>query len=523
MAVETPPPEGRAPKGSGDYLTILSGTSQNVVGIIVAALATFGANVLMARNLESGGFGIVTMMTQAAFVLSFATRAGMDMAVLRDVAMEVGVDRYGRIRIPVARATLIALLVSTLVAGVGVLLADQIRSLFRIDEDSGRWVVEAACAGLPFLALANVWLSATRGLKIMRYTLYIFWAGQPLLWILLMLIGWQLSESAWMSTLAYSASWACASVAAWFAWRKESRAWPADPMEPGDMARLMRYATPRAPAALFSQLLFWTDLFVVARYVSAADVDVYSAALRAGQVLVLFLTSVSLMFSPFVADLHNRGETQRLDGLFKSLTRWTIAATVPAFLVLVVAPAEALRIFGSDFSRGETALLILLAGQFINVFTGSVGFILIMVGRTGWDLVVQGGSLALNLGLAFSLAPRYGLTGAAIANAATFAVSKAARLTLVKRFVHIQPYDRTYLKLILPTLAGAAAMVVVHALAGEWGWGWAPDLAATGVIGTIVFAGAYLTFGLTPDERRGLANIVAGARARRGTMMSDNR
>jgi O-antigen/teichoic acid export membrane protein len=359
-----------------------------------------------------------------------------------------------------------------------------------------------------------VWLSATRGLKIMRYTLYIFWAGQPLTWILFMLVGWQFSKTAWMSALAYSASWAWASLAAYLAWRKESRAWPAEPMESGDMARLMRYAGPRAPAALFSQLLFWTDLFVVARYVSEADVDVYSAALRAGQVLILFLTSVSLMFSPFVADLHNRGETERLDGLFKSLTRWTVAATLPAFLLLVVVPAEALRIFGSDFSRGETALLILLAGQFVNVATGSVGFVLIMVGRTGWDLIVYGASLALNLGMAFALAPRYGLTGAAIANAVTFALSKWARLALVKRFVDIQPYDRHYFRLILPTAAAAAAMVAVHAVAD--GWGWAPDLVVTGVVGTLVFAGAYLSFGLTPQERRGVSNLIADFRGRRG-------
>jgi O-antigen/teichoic acid export membrane protein len=514
VAIETPPPEKRAPSGSGDYLTILSGTSQNVVGIIVAAAATFAANVLMARNLAPGGFGIVTMMTQGAFVLSFATRAGMDMAVLRDVAMEVGVARYGRIRVPVARAALVALVVSTVVALIGILLADQIRSLLRIDDESGRWVVEVACAGLPFLALSNVWLSATRGLKIMRYTLYIFWAGQPLTWILFMLIGWQFSKTAWMSALAYSASWAWASVAAYLAWRKECRAWTAEPMETGDMARLMRYAGPRAPAALFSQLLFWTDLFVVARYVGEADVDVYSAALRAGQVLLLFLTSVSLMFSPFVADLHNRGETKRLDGLFKSLTRWTLAATLPAFLILVVVPAEALRIFGSDFSRGETALLILLAGQFVNVLTGSVGFVLIMVGRTGWDLIVYGASLALNLVMAFALAPRYGLTGAAIANAVTFALSKWARLALVKRFVDIQPYDRHYFRLIPPTAAAAAAMVAVHAVAD--GWGWAPDLVATGVVGTLVFAGAYLVFGLTPQERRGVSNLIADFRGRRG-------
>jgi O-antigen/teichoic acid export membrane protein len=220
---------------------------------------------------------------------------------------------------------------------------------------------------------------------------------------------------------------------------------------------------------------------------------------------VLFLTSVSLMFSPFVADLHNRGETQRLDRLFKALTRWTLAATIPIFLVLAVAPETVLRVFGAEFSGGSAALLILLAGQFVNVATGSVGFVLIMVGRTGWDLVVYAGSLALNLGLAFWLCPRYGIEGAAVANAVTFALSKWARLALVARFVSIQPYDRTYGRLLAPSLAGAAVMWLVHTLVGA---GWVVDLALTVVAGTAAYAAVYLVVGLTAAERRGAASLL---------------
>ena len=497
------------PPGRSDYLSILSGTSQNLVGIVVAALATFGAQVLMTNTLGPEGFGIVTVVTQAAFVLSFATRSGMDMAVLRDVAVEAGVQRWERIRTPVARAVAIGAFVSGFVALVGWLAADQVRSMFSIDPDGGRWVVEAAAIGLPFLALANIWLSATRGLKIMRYTLYVFWAGQPLLWLLLMVAGWQLSETNWMSVLAYSLSWVLASLAAAYFWRRESKAWEVAPMEPGAMSKLFKYAGPRAPAALFSQLLFWTDLFVLTRYASDTDVGVYSAALRAGQVIVLFLTSVSLMFSPFVADLHNRGETQRLDKLFKSLTRWTLAATMPVFLLLLVAPGPALRIFGAEFSAGQTALLILLAGQFINIATGSVGFVLIMVGRTGWDLVVYAGSLALNLGLAFWLCPRYGMEGAAIANAVTFALSKWARLALVKRFVDIQPYDRDYVRLLVPT---AGSLAVMWALERLLDGGWLAELAILGLAGSVAYGALYLVVGLTPGERRGLSRLVAKVR-----------
>jgi O-antigen/teichoic acid export membrane protein len=509
MGVEAPPEEPR-PDRSSDHVQILSGTSQNVVGIAIAAVATLVANILMTRTLGADGYGITTLMTQGAFVLSFATRSGMDMAVLRDVAIEIGAGRLGRIRVPVARATLVALVVSTGFGVLGVVFADSIRSALSIDAGPGRYAVEAACVGLPFLALANVWLSATRGLKIMRYTLYVFWAGQPLVWILLMVIGWRFSESAWMATLSYSGSWAWASAAAYWAWRRESRPWPAEPMRHGDMSRLMRYAGPRAPAALFSQLLFWTDLFVLTRFVDDVETGIYAAALRAGQVIVLFLTSVSLMFSPFVADLHNRRETERLDRLFKNLTRWTLAATIPAFLVLVVAPGPALRLFGGEFTRGEAALLIVLAGQFVNVATGSVGFVLIMVGRTGWDLAVYAASLVIDVGLALALCPRYGMTGAAIANAVTFALSKWARLVLVRRFVKIQPYDRDYLRLLGPTALAAAAMWGVHqALAGPR---WLLDLVGTGAVGVAVFGLAYLFVGLTAAERRGLEGLMARLR-----------
>ena len=69
-----------------------------------------------------------------------------------------------------------------------------------------------------------------------------------------------------MSVLAYSLSWVWASAAAWYSGDARAAAWVAAPMEPGALGKLMRYAGPRAPAALFSQLLFWTDLFVLTRY-----------------------------------------------------------------------------------------------------------------------------------------------------------------------------------------------------------------------------------------------------------------
>jgi O-antigen/teichoic acid export membrane protein len=217
------------------------------------------------------------------------------------------------------------------------------------------------------------------------------------------------------------------------------------------------------------------------------------------------------MFSPFVADLHARGERERLDRLFKTLTRWTVIATLPAFLLIAVAPSSILKLFGSGFAGGRTALLILLGGQLVNIATGSVGFVLIMVGRTGWDLIVYACSLALDLTLAIVLSSRYGIEGAAIANAVTFGTSNLARLFLVKKFVGIQPYDRDWLRMVPPAAASLAAMwLTYHAVGGRG----IMALLAAAVIGGAAYLLGYLAVGLTPQERNGVRTMIGRLRSR---------
>ena len=509
---------GRRPRAEGDgehgrdHVTILAGTGQNIVGLAVFVLASFGMNILIARAFGKGSaaFGLVTLATQLAFVAGAATRFGMDMASVRRVAIEVGKGEPGRSRAIVRIAVLIALGVSVLVAAVAFLLAAPIASFLHAPAKAMR----AAALALVFVALAQVYLGGSRGLKIMRHTLYAYWVGQPISWIALTLVAWAVvDKSVTVTVFAYALSWVVATILAWFFWRKETARFHPMPAEPHEAKALLRYGAPRAPAALLSQALFYTDLFVLSHYLKgaeSADLSVYAAAVRVAQALVLFLTAVSYMFSPFVADLHERGERDRLDGLFKSITRWTLAGTVPLLLLFAIAPGPMLKVFGSDYSTGTAWLRILLIGQIVNVSVGAAGFILIMVGRTGWDLLVYATSFLLDLGVAVALVPSLGPKGAAIAQATTLVFSNAFRLFLVWRFVRIQPYDRYYLRLAIPAAIGAVAMVGVHAVLSGPKWG--IDLLGTGLVGGLVYAGALVLFGLTPAEKGAVMRVLQHAR-----------
>jgi len=278
---------------------------------------------------------------------------------------------------------------------------------------------------------------------------------------------------------------------------------------PEEHARaLVRFGAFRAPAALFSHLVFWADFYVFSTLAGDRVTGVYAATLQAGQTLFLFLTSLSLMFSPFVADLHHRGEHEKLDQLYKSVTRWALAATLPILLVLLVMPDQVLRIFGSGFAEGQDALLILVAGMLVPVCVGTVGFILIMVGRTGWDLMVYLGAIALDVTIALALArPEVlGIRGAAVAQACTLAVSAIARLLLVKRFVHIWPFERAFLRLVPAAAIGAAAMFAVHLVLPEAKW--LVNLVVSAGAGAVAYAVSLLAFGLKPAERRAALKII---------------
>jgi O-antigen/teichoic acid export membrane protein len=497
----------------GDHLTLLSGTGQNIVGLAVFVLASLGTSVLISHALGSAAFGVVTLATQIAFVGGAGTRFGMDMAAVRRVAIDVGKGEPGRARAVVRRAAGIAAAVSVV---VGIALFAAAPWLGNRHGDS-TGAFQAAALAMPFVALCQVYLGGTRGLKVMRHTLYVYWAGQPVAWIAFTLLAWSVSRSVGATVLAYAVSWAAATLAGWWLWLRETRAFPRLPAEPGETSALIRYGAPRAPAALLSQALFWTDYFVLSVYVArgpsaggavvtAGDLGVYAAAVRVAQALVLFLIAVNYMFSPFVADLHARQERERLDGLYKALTRWTLAGTLPLLLLLLIVPGPILTIFGAGFTTGTTALRILLVGQLVNVAVGSVGFILIMVGRTGWDLTVYAGSFLLDLAIAVVLVPHLGMNGAAIAQTSTLTVSNAVRLWLVWRLVHIQPFNRHYVRLVVPAFAAGVVMVAVHLALGHAAW--PVDLFATGAAGLVVYVAVLALAGLTPTERDAAGRIL---------------
>ena len=326
-------------EGVRDQLTILSGTGQNIVGLAVFVVASFGMNILIARAFGEGSRPWADHARHAARVRRrrrHPVRHGH--GGRRRVAIEVGRGEAGRSRAIVGLAVRIALAVSVAVGAIAFLLAKPLADLVKAPVGAYRM----AAVALVFVAVAQVYLGGSRGLKIMRHTLYAYWIGQSVSWIVFTLLAWAaLGKTVTVTVGAYAVSWLFATLVAWWFWRKDppsslpccrpGRTRPESSSATAHRGRRPRCSRRRSSTPTCSSCPSCSTK-------GSPELSVYAAAVRVAQALVLFLTAVSYMFSPFVADLHERGERDRLNALFKSITRWTLAGTVPLLLLFYIAP-----------------------------------------------------------------------------------------------------------------------------------------------------------------------------------------
>jgi O-antigen/teichoic acid export membrane protein len=480
-----------------DERTLLAGTGANVIGLAGGVAAALGVQLLLGRQLPHGGLALVTIAVQVAFVAAAGARFGMDLAAVRTVAIGEGRGDVSGLRSLVDRCAGIAF-------SAGVVLAVVIAAAAPLTGSSSAAIAIGA-ASLPLVAVTNVYLGATRGRKRMGPTLWVFWIGQPVAWIALAVAAIAAGGETNAAVLAYDLSWLGAAVAARVLWRR-SADWPdGRPATRDEVMAVLRYGAPRAPSALLAQALFWGDLFVLAHFESGRTLDAYAASGRISQLILLFLTSVNLVFSPFAADLHARGERARLDSLFKRSTRWALAATLPLAIVLFVAAPQVLQAFGPGYEVGSTPLRIMLVGQTINVATGGVAFVLVMAGYTGVDLLDNVLAAALLFGLAIPLASADGPAGAAAAAATALACVNLVRLAQVWRLIGIQPFDADYGRLVLPSAACALAAWAARSALESHPW-WL-TAAAAALAGTAAYA-ALLPAGLPAAERASVADFT---------------
>jgi O-antigen/teichoic acid export membrane protein len=198
------------------------------------------------------------------------------------------------------------------------------------------------------------------------------------------------------------------------AWNLERSRWRPDASL---LARMIRYGIKFHISILAGAIIFRADLLVVNHFRGAAEAGVYSVATQFGMLLMLLPGVIAtLLFPRVTAEQDARGETTAL------VTRYT--AFVTFFCCLAAVPFSFLLplVYGAEFTAASRLLLILLPGVYL---IGLESVLVQHFNALGLPRIIPFYwivTLVINVVLVFSLVPRIGAQGAAVASTVSYAL-----------------------------------------------------------------------------------------------------
>jgi O-antigen/teichoic acid export membrane protein len=267
----------------------------------------------------------------------------------------------------------------------------------------------------------------------------------------------------------------------------------------------LAFGLPRVPHGFALQMMSVADRFVMTRYLSIQDIGVYSIGVTFGLIEKIVLGAFEYAWAPFYYATAREPGAPRV---FSIVATYGIAVLGLMTAGLSAVAADLLNVVtaGQYVAAAGVVTWTAVGVFFYGVYLlTSIG--LNITGRTGYYPVTTAIGAGVNIGLNFALIPRFGMIGAAWANAAAYALQAALAYSFSQHFYPVgyeyARVGRAILAAIVAYLA-AAALPAMSPLIGVFARG------ATVVV--VMGALLWLTRFFNPDELRALNAL----RVRRG-------
>lgn len=431
-------------------------TSIALVGGLIGRGLRYSLNVLVSRGLGPEALGLFAFGMVLMKVLGVVARSGLDNAAQKFIPIHRRDGDAARLTGLTSICVGLPLVFGSILAGVVYLDPGFLTTL------TGREFGEIArsfALGVPLFAAMMVGISATKGLKETKYSVYVRDFGQSIAAIALVAVGVFVFGDIQAAVLGYVGSFLVGLVlAVGFLVREGALRFDVRPTF--DVRTVITYAVPLTITSVLGYVLTWTDVLVLSALTEPLAVGWYQAAYQTSVLLLVVLQSASAIFPAVVSDLYHAGRHDRLRRTYSAMTKWITYVTLLAYLFVVVYAADILSVFEIAARPALVALIVVGFGQLISATAGPVGYLLTM---TEYERVYVANTVfvvVVNAVLNVLLVLEYGVVGAAVATALSFALHNLLALGEVWYLLDVQPYSRRYWKGIVAVGCALPVMVL---------------------------------------------------------------
>jgi O-antigen/teichoic acid export membrane protein len=219
-------------------------------------------------------------------------------------------------------------------------------------------------------------------------------------------------------------------------------------------AEFWRFTAPRSIASFFQVGILWLDTLLIGALRSASSAGGYGAATRYITVGTFANLAVVQVLGPKLSELlarHDRGAARHV---YQVATSWLMMLVWPYYIAVAVFAPALLGLLGKNSPQTQAVVVILSLTMLVATGIGPVDIVLLMGGRSTYNLANTMAALGANVVLNLLLIPRIGIVGSAIAWSASILINNLAPLAEVWVLLRIHPFGRGS-----PIVAAAAGVL----------------------------------------------------------------
>lgn len=397
-----------------------------------AVVLAFLTSVVLARSLGPDGYGTVAYVLSWVAVLSAVAGLGMDRIVVREVssARERGVPG-------VALGLVGETSRAAALSGAGsVLLAVGIVYLLRLPPG----LTLAFLVALPLAILeplSRLRMAALQGLGRVLLGQVPELLIRPGLMLVGIILAWILGPDPLQPAVALGIS--LLSAAAGWTLGDQLLRTALKGSEVSSPPPWLALAAPLLLVQILHVITNRADIIILGMFRPAADVGVFNVAARLAELLGMALIATNFVLAPRLARAWTREDHGAAQRLLTEATRGVALLSLLMAVGLGIAGPWILRLYGSEFVGAFIPLMILVGGRLVSAAFGSVGIVLVTVGREGALLAGVAAGAATNVLLNFLLIPSHGAIGAAVATSLGIVVWNSVMGVMVFRKARLVP------------------------------------------------------------------------------------
>ena len=427
-----------ATKNKSDFAKSFIKKASGSFGVKICGVGlAFVTSLILARLLQTKGFGIYTYALTWASLLSIPATLGLDNLLIREVSVYNVRSNWGLIKGILSWANLIVFVSSGILATIAAAVAWLI---YHSANSLTAWAIWIGLIGLPINSLRNIRLGAMRGFN------KVVLASIPELLISpLLIIGslgfWSLLHGENNGVLWILGIRMLAVVLSFFLGIR----WLYQIIPPAVKQATAEYRVknwlqnswPFMFLGVTEIVNSQGDILMLGAIKGVEVVGIYGVVSKISVLVIFIQGAANNALGPIIAGLYAENKMTKLRQVLIKSARIVFLVSLLTSGFLFLSGRGILSFFGSDFIAGYGALTILTVGQLLNSMFGPVGLLLNMTGYQKMSAISVSSCAILNLILNYILIPKFGINGAAIATSSSIVAVNLFNVLIVNKKLKI--------------------------------------------------------------------------------------